>query len=148
MEEQTTIYVTEYQYYEQWHPAEGGIWLGGREPLETKEFTDKQQVFDYLEKCFKEACEYFDIEESAIVTETKDYGYIKKAETESYFIFLKIDKELPLFENFYEDDYGYENEEYHSYVYVEPRSKYHPEESFSFKPESKKGLHARIPMYC
>lgn len=142
------FYVSEYQYYETWHPAEGGIWLGGKELLKSAEFTNKQEALEYLKNKFEAACTCFNITEDQILTDIKDYGYIKTIDNAEVVICFVYNESECLFENYSEDeDTGREFEDYNSWLSVEPKDS-GSKERYSYIPESKEGLHAYIPLYC
>ena len=142
------MFVSKYEVYTQYHPAEGGIYLHGLSLEESEEFCTDGAVLQTLRTQFYKEVDYYGIPRDSIRVEHKEWGDIFRASDEGVSIIFVYDFKSELVSNYhYDEDYG-ECEDYSSYVEVEENSPYQDRFCYKYVPESTKGIHERVPFYC
>lgn len=142
------MFVSKYEVYAQYHPAEGGIYLHGLSLEDSEEFATDDAVYAMLEEMFYKELEYYDIPKSSVERTEKDWGYKLSVGNEEVSIVFVCDHKKPLTDNLhYDEDYG-DCEDYWSWVEVEENSPYEDCFCYKYVPETVKGIHARVPYYC
>ena len=137
------MFITTYQVYHRWHPAEGGCMLRGNEIAESVEFNNEADARDYLKKVFSENCEYFKFEDEDIIVEQTEWGVRHSVDKDGVRMVLVLKEDKPLTEDYHVDDYGDEYEDYNSYIIYRDE-----EDEFEVYPETVKGIHKEYAEYC
>jgi len=143
------FYVTEYERYKEWHPAEGGCILNGRKVIKSYEEADASRALSRLLSIFYSACDWFGegTKFEKMHTKETEWGFIKSYDDKEIgvHILLVYDKVNPLCANHEEQDDGPIPEDYSSFVLIHDNGlDYHSE----IYPETKIGIHERPAIYC
>lgn len=138
------MFITRYDSYKTWHPAEGGIMLTGKSMEESIEVNSKEEAFKVLEEKFTSALKEFDIPYTDCITIVRDNGFTKEASSDEVTIRLSINRDI-LFENYYEDEEGFANETCKCYLIIDS---IYNDGLIRYYAESEQGLHARPAYYC
>lgn len=140
------MFITKYERYEEWHPAEGGCTLTGYTAEKSYEVTEQGANWK-LYQLFCDACRDFDVKEEDIRTERTEWGRKKLVSTEDVTIRLILEYKSPVIdEDSYVDDEGFTHEYYNSWLEVEENDcdgRY-----VKYIPETEKGLHEHPAIYC
>lgn len=139
------MFITKYERYEQYHPAEGGCTLTGYTAIKSYEVTAQEANWK-LYKLFLDACRDFDVKRYDIEEERGEWGFVKRVSTEDITIKLVIDTTCLIDEDSYVDDDGFTHEYYNSWLEVEENDRYG--RYAKYIPETKKDIHERPAIYC
>ena len=141
------MFITKYERYEEWHPAEGGCTLTGYTAEKSYDVNSTDTVQGKLYFLFCEACRDFGVKEEDIRTERDEWGFKKLVGTEDVTIRLILDYKSPVIdEDSYVDDDGFTHEYYNSWLEVEENDRYG--RYAKYIPETEKGIHERPAIYC
>lgn len=142
------IFITTYQKYRSWHPAEGGIWLTSMEMNSSEKVEGEVNAKLALEKAFNIACKQYGIDPTTIdrTPNVDNNGYHKNAHNDYVSIFLYINNEEPVVSGIQEDNWGETYEHYESWLDIDEKDE--DGNCYSVIPESEKGFHTRYPVYC
>ena len=143
------LFITEYEIYKEWHPAEGGCILEGRKVVKSYEEADTSRALSRLLSIFYSACDWFGegIKFDKIKTEETVWGFTKSYVDKEIgvHILLVYDKYGYLCSNYVERDDGSISEDYSSFVLIHDNGlDYHSE----IYPETRMGLHTQYAEYC
>lgn len=139
------MFITKYERYEEWHPAEGGCTLTGYTAEKSYEVTEQEANWK-LYQLFRDACRDFDVKEYDIEETHNEWGFVKKVSTEDVTIKLVFDREGIIDEDSYVDEDGFTHEYYNSWLEVEENDR--DGRYVKYIPETEKGIHAHPAIYC
>ena len=139
------MFITKYERYEEWHPAEGGCTLTGYTAEKSYEVTEHGANWK-LYQLFCDACRDFDVKQDDITETYTEWGFVKKVSTEDVTIKLVFDREGIIDEDSYVDEDGFTHEYYNSWLEVEENDR--DGRYVKYIPETEQGLHAHPAIYC
>lgn len=141
------MFVTKYDIYSEYHPAEGGIYLTGRSVMDSEEVGTEANALNFLRGMFHKEMQEWGIPASAVNKDKHDWGTVFTASNEDVIISFFCSHE-PMLGERSTDEYGFGHEDYESYVSVVEKSRYVDRFRYEYVPESEKGLHEHPAFYC
>ena len=144
------FYISEYERYTTYHPAEGGIYISGLSHVDSAEYNSTKVAFLALMRIFKEALANLGITAENVVKNENGIITYKKDE---YFVVCDYSgfKTGVLYEHEgeYDESDGEPLEECKAYVSIYKDARYVDEiERTVYMVESEKGIHEKPAIYC
>lgn len=142
------MFITKYERYAQYDPAEGGIYIHGLSREETEEVRGEQEAKDMLKELFYKELEHYGIDANEVDVTEMDWGTRYTAGDEEVSIRFYLDNGDLVSDRCTDESDGTEYEDYHSWVEVEENSPYVDCFCYKYIPESEEGIHERPAIYC